>query len=332
MEGLAVMNFKNSSVLVTGATGLVGINLIESLIAQGSSITVLVSDYPQSLNSHAFDLVRSVTVYNGDLADERLVSRAVIESECEYIFHLGAQTLVGTALKDPVSTFKTNIQGTWNILEASKKAGNQIKSITIASSDKAYGTSEILPYLEDFPLKGSGPYDVSKSCTDLLGQTYADTYGLPIGIARCGNIYGPGDLNWSRIVPGTIKSIFNHQQPMLRSDGSNTRDYIFVRDVVQAYETLALAVATNENSHIAYNFSNDRAYSVNEIYSEICSLMTGNFIEPQILNQATNEIQDQHLSSERAKSDLNWIAQFDLNRGLATTIPWYKNLLSIRGE
>ena len=308
MEGLAVMNFKNSSVLVTGATGLVGINLIESLIAQGSSITVLVSDYPQSLNSHAFDLVRSVTVYNGDLADERLVSRAVIESECEYIFHLGAQTLVGTALKDPVSTFKTNIQGTWNILEASKKAGNQIKSITIASSDKAYGTS------------------------DLLGQTYADTYGLPIGIARCGNIYGPGDLNWSRIVPGTIKSIFNHQQPMLRSDGSNTRDYIFVRDVVQAYETLALAVATNENSHIAYNFSNDRAYSVNEIYSEICSLMTGNFIEPQILNQATNEIQDQHLSSERAKSDLNWIAQFDLNRGLATTIPWYKNLLSIRGE
>ena len=207
---------------------------------------------------------------------------------------------------------------------------NSAQSIVVASSDKAYGTSEALPYLEDFPLKGEGPYDVSKSCTDLISQSFGLTYRLPVVVARCGNIYGPGDLNWSRIIPGTIKSLLNMQIPELRSDGKSTRDYIFVEDVVEGYLVLA---ERNYGGGIvpgaAYNFSNEEALTVREVYSAICEEIVGEQVEPIVRNNTSSEITHQHLSSLKAKFDLNWKAKFAIDIGLKQTIPWYKSILEL---
>lgn len=318
-------------VLVTGATGLVGSKLVQRLIDMKAKVAVLlVEESPESLLVRN-KLLKKCTVYSGNLADYSFVERSVCDFEPEIVFHLGAQTIVGKAIQNPKVTFEANIQGTWNLLEAIRLNVHEIKSISVASSDKAYGTSEVLPYDESFPLHGDGPYDVSKSCTDLISQSYGTTYDLPVVIARCGNIYGPGDLNWSRIVPGTLRALFKDETPVIRSNGSNLRDYIFVDDVVNAYLNLA-ANRMRWQPGEAFNFSNDKAYSVMEIYTAICDVVLGKYVEPKIMNLAMNEIQDQHLTSEKAGRTLNWESQYSLEEGLQLTAPWYKKNLEMESN
>jgi CDP-glucose 4,6-dehydratase len=286
LEGLEMSFWNNKSVLVTGATGLVGSWLIRDLLQKGARVTALVLDHDPSsqlIRSGDYNLI---SVVNGDLRNYKDVSRAVFTNECTEIFHLGAQTIVGTALRDPISTFESNIQGTWNVMEAARQSNGVVKSVVVASSDKAYGSSDLLPYLENFPLHGDGPYDVSKSCTDLIAQSYGSTYGIPITIARCGNIYGGGDLNWSRIVPGTIRDLLNNKRPILRSDGTFVRDYVHVDDVVSAYLRLSEVSQSKNLNGEAFNFSRDEPLSVLELYREISMIVVGKYIEPQIQSTA----------------------------------------------
>lgn len=325
MESMGGMSFwAGKRVLVTGATGLVGSWLTRALVDHRAHVVALVCELdPQS------ELIRSgtlseVVVVNGRLEDRALVERAANEHEIDTIFHLGAQTLVGTARRAPVSTFESNIQGTWNVLEAARLCAGQVKRVVVASSDKAYGEQPQLPYVEDMPLIGRAPYDVSKSCADLLSQSYHTTYGLPVTIARCGNIYGGGDLNWSRIVPGTIRSLLRGEQPVIRSDGTLIRDYLYVDDVVGAYLLLGEAIGDSFSGD-AFNFSDESPMSVLDIYRAICEAM-GSDVEPAVLGQSAGEIQNQHLSAAKAAAALGWKAKFDLREGLARTVDWYSNL------
>ena len=320
--------WKGRRVLVTGATGLVGSWLVKRLLTLEADVHGLVLDAdPDSELIRSGDISR-ITVTNGDLRIPMDVSRAVKNSNCEVIFHLGAQTIVGTALNDPMWTFESNIAGTWNLLEAVRQSGNQVKSVVVASSDKAYGTSDVLPYLEGFSLHGEGPYDVSKSCTDLIAQSYGKTYKLPVTVARCGNIYGGGDLNWSRIIPGTIRSLIQGAQPEIRSDGSFIRDYVYVMDIVDAYIHLAVETEKGKINGEAFNFSRDEPLSVMDLYKQICQAFDNSYVEPKILNSAKNEIKDQHLDSSKAKKVLGWKSNFTLTDGLTETIDWYKTNLT----
>jgi CDP-glucose 4,6-dehydratase len=317
--------FINRRVLVTGGTGLVGSKLVEALLSKAASVAVIISETIPSSPIVKNGLLEQCKQYFGDLADYHLVERVINDFEPEIVFHLGAQTIVGKSNKNPKLTFESNIQGTWNILEALRLNAPDVESISVASSDKAYGTSDFLPYDETFALHGDGPYDVSKSCTDLIAQSYGHTYNMPVVVARCGNIYGAGDSNWSRIVPGTFKSLLLNQQPVLRSNGTNLRDYIFLDDVVSAYLNLASNVNRWQPGD-AFNFSNEKAYSVLEIYREICEVISGEYVQPKILGTAANEIQDQHLSSAKALSILEWKAENNLQSGLRMTAPWYQTL------
>jgi CDP-glucose 4,6-dehydratase len=320
--------WKGRRVLVTGATGLVGSWLVKRLLTLEADVHGLVLDAdPDSELIRSGDISR-ITVTNGDLRIPMDVSRAVKNSNCEVIFHLGAQTIVGTALNDPMWTFESNIAGTWNLLEAVRQSGSQVKSVVVASSDKAYGTSDVLPYLEGFSLHGEGPYDVSKSCTDLIAQSYGKTYKLPVTVARCGNIYGGGDLNWSRIIPGTIRSLIQGAQPEIRSDGSFIRDYVYVMDIVDAYIHLAVETEKGKINGEAFNFSRDEPLSVMDLYKQICQAFDNSYVEPKILNSAKNEIKDQHLDSSKAKKVLGWKSNFTLTDGLTETIDWYKTNLT----
>ncbi|MEI6514055.1 MAG: NAD-dependent epimerase/dehydratase family protein [bacterium] len=319
--------WKDKSVLVTGATGLVGSWLVHELLKQGSNVTALVLD-----NDPASELCRSgdidrISVVNGNLSSYHDVARSMYTNECTEVFYLGAQTIVGTALLDPISTFESNIQVTWNVLEAVRQSEGMVKAVVVASSDKAYGSSRNLPYLEDHPLHGDGPYDVSKSCTDLLAQSYGNTYGLPVTVARCGNIYGGGDLNWSRIVPGTIRDLVLKKQPVLRSDGTFIRDYVHVDDVISGYMKLAEVSQEKKLNGEAFNFSRNEPLSVKALYEFICQATVGNYVEPLILNTAKSEIKDQHLNSTKAKTALGWSSSVSITDGLTKTVDWYRKYL-----
>ena len=317
--------WSGKNVLVTGATGLVGSWLVQELLLQGANVSCLVWDADPTSELISSKLIDQTSVINGDLADIPACEKAISSSNCEYIFHLGAQTIVGEAMQDPVRTFRSNIQGTWNLLDSIRNSKTPIKSVVVASSDKAYGTANTLPYKEDFPLHGDGPYDVSKTCTDLLAQSYATTYGLPISVARCGNIYGGGDLNWSRIVPGTIKSLLMDETPILRSDGTFIRDYVHVDDIVEAYLFLAEQTEAKNIQGEAYNFSRDEPLSVLDIYREVCSVVVGKYVEPKILSTTTAEIKDQHLDSSKAREELGWKSTVTLEKGITKTFDWYLN-------
>jgi CDP-glucose 4,6-dehydratase len=321
-------SWQGRSVLVTGATGLVGSWLARSLLDQGAHVSALVIDMDPSSELIRSGDIQKVSVINGDLADFNAVSRAVHQNACEAVFHLGAQTIVGTALVDPVRTFQSNIQGTWNLLEAVRNSNGRVKSVMVASSDKAYGSAKHLPYTEEHPLHGDGPYDVSKSATDLIAQSYATTYGLPIVIARCGNIYGGGDLNWSRIVPGTIRSLLAGEAPVLRSDGTFVRDYVHVDDIVDAYLHLGAAAETQNIIGGAYNFSRDEPLTVMALYKAVCLAAVGHEVQPVVLNSARAEIQDQHLDSAKARAELKWSSKVSLEEGLAKTKDWYSTYLT----
>ena len=313
--------------LVTGATGLVGGWLVKSLVAAGADVVCLVRDWmpgSELVRSGAWDRVKIV---RGDVVDQALLERALGEYEIDTVIHLAAQTIVGIANRNPVSTFEANIQGTWCLLEACRRSP-KVKQIVVASSDKAYGDQDILPYDEATPLQGQHPYDVSKSCADLISYTYANSYDLPVTITRCGNFYGGGDLNWNRIVPGTVRSVLRGQAPVIRSDGSFVRDYFYVEDGAAAYMLLAEKMAQNPGlKGEAFNFSNELQVTVLELTQKILDVM-GSDLKPDIRNEASNEIKHQYLSAAKARRMLNWEPLYTLDGALEKTIQWYREFLT----
>jgi CDP-glucose 4,6-dehydratase len=319
--------WNNRPVLVTGATGLVGGWLVNRLLAAGADVVAVVRDrVPQSVlvQSKDIDAVRTV---HGDICELALMERALGEYEIDTVFHLAAQTIVGIANRNPVSTLQSNVQGTWSVLEAARRSP-AVKQIVVASSDKAYGDQEALPYDERTPLEGRHPYDVSKSCADLISRMYAVTYKLPVTVTRCGNFYGGGDLNWNRIVPGTIRSIVNGQRPVIRSDGQYIRDYFYVEDGAAAYMHLAERLACDRSlCGEAFNFSNEIQVTVAELVDRILALM-GSKLTPDVRNEASHEIRHQYLSAAKARQTLNWNPGFTLEQGLESTIAWYKEFLA----
>ena len=320
--------WRDRPVFVTGATGLLGSWLSRKLVELGAKAVVLVRDWVPESEFIQNGSVSQATVIRGDLSDLAVLERVLNEYEIDTIFHLAAQTIVGTANRGPISTFESNIQGTWSVLEAARRSP-LIKQIVVASSDKAYGDHEKLPYTEDAPLIGRHPYDVSKSCSDLIAQSYAHSFGLPVCITRCGNLFGGGDLNWNRLIPGTIRSVIRNEPPIIRSDGTYIRDYFYVEDAVSAYVRLAEQMAddTTLSGH-AFNFSNETQLNVLDLTRRILSLMDRKDLEPTVLDQASNEIIHQYLSAEKARMMLGWLPAFSLDEGLARSIAWYRQFLS----
>ena len=313
----------NARVLVTGATGLVGSSLVRCLLSADAEVHALVLPKPEPES----DLLRSgrlarIRVHEGRLEDPVAVAAAVEAARPRFVFHLGAQPLVGLARAHPVATFEANVRGTWALLEACRTM-SEPPIVAVASSDKAYGASAKLPYVETDPLAGSEPYEASKAITDILAQTYARSYGLPTRIARCGNIYGIGDWNWSRIVPGTIRSLLRGERPVLRSDGTPVRDYIHVDDVVAAYLALATAdVAPGE----AFNFSSGERLTVREVVDAVTTAV-GAALQPVVLNEARGEIAAQYLDSSKARTTLGWKPRRRLGESLSDIVTWYRELL-----
>jgi CDP-glucose 4,6-dehydratase len=314
-------------VLVTGATGLLGGWLVQDLVARGADLVCVVRDWvPQSEFARAGALDR-VRVVRGSVRDQALLERAIGEYEIDTVFHLAAQTIVPVANRNPMSTFESNVQGTWALLEACRRSPT-VRAVVLASSDKAYGASDGLPYTEETPLRGEHPYDASKSCADLIARAYAVTYQLPVAITRCGNFFGGGDLNWNRIVPGTIRAALRRRRPIIRSDGQFVRDYFYVDDAAAAYRLLAERLAGDPSlSGEAFNFSYERPMSVLEIVGLVLTVM-GSDLTPDVRNEATGEIRRQYLSAAKARRVLGWRPLRTLDEGLDRTIAWYRDLLA----
>lgn len=318
--------WRDRPTLITGATGLVGGWLTRRLVEAGADVVCLVRDWVPECELFRSRLNERVKIAYGDVRDQALLERCLGEYEVRTVLHLAAQTIVTAANRNPVSTFETNIAGTWTLLEGARRTPC-VEQVILASSDKAYGDCRSLPYDEDTPLKGNHPYDVSKSCADLIAQAYANTYDLPVTITRCGNFYGGGDLNWNRIVPGTIRSILRGECPIVRSDGQYVRDYFYVEDGVAAYMLLAERLANDPAlSGQAFNFSNEIQFTVLDLVQELLALMNSD-LQPRLLNHASHEIRHQYLSAEKARRMLDWKPQFTLQQGLARTIDWYQQFL-----
>ena len=313
--------WENKNILITGCTGLLGSWLTESLVSKKANVVGLVRDSVPKSRFYQSKIGNTVVTVRGEIENYFLLERIINEYEIDTVFHLAAQTIVTIANRNPISTFKSNIEGTWNILEACRKS-SLVSRIVVASSDKAYGDQPILPYDEKTPLEGRHPYDVSKSCADLICRAYFETYNLPVCVTRCGNFYGGGDLNYNRIIPGTIQSIFHHQRPAIRSDGSPLRDYFYIHDGVDAYILVAEQMENKGIHGEAFNFSTEHPYSVLDIVQKIIDLM-GSDLKPELLNHAANEIHDQYLSAGKAKKLLNWESKYTLESGLKETIDWY---------
>jgi len=315
-------------VLVTGCTGLLGSWLTQALCDAGALVVGLIRDeVPQSLLITSGTVSR-IRVVHGDVTDYATVERAINEYEVETVFHLAAQTIVGIANRSPLSTFETNIRGTWLTLEAARRSPT-VKRIVVASSDKAYGTQPVLPYTEAMPLQGLHPYDASKSAADLIVQTYANTYGLPVAVTRCANLFGGGDLNWNRLIPGTIRSALQGQRPIIRSDGTLVRDYLYVRDAVEAYLSLAQALRRDELYGEAFNCGTDGPASVLEMTRHILSVSPHPDLKPVVLNEAKNEIKDQYLDSAKMRDVIGWAPQYSRTEALRETMAWYADYLGI---
>jgi CDP-glucose 4,6-dehydratase len=310
-------------VFVTGASGLLGSALVEELVARGAKVTCLLRDWVPDSRLFGEGLMGRVDVVRGELEDLAVLLRAINEYEIDTVFHLGAQTIVGTASRSPLSTFEGNIRGTWNVLEACRLCPRLVERVIVASSDKAYGEHEVLPYTEDSPLQGRFPYDVSKSCADLISFSYAATYRTPVAVTRCGNLFGPGDLNFNRLIPGTIRSALLDEPPIIRSDGSFIRDYFYVRDAVDAYLQLAEAMPAEEIHGTAFNFGMERPLSVLEVVDLVLEQMGRSTLEPIVRNEASHEILRQYLDCSRARNVLGWAPTRTLEEGLRDTIRWY---------
>lgn len=313
-------------VLVTGCSGFVGRWLTRELVERGATVVGLVRDSVPEFERLLQGPLRMVTVVRGGVEDSGLVERTFNEYHIEVCLHLAAQSLVGTANRNPSSTFQTNILGTWNVLEAARRLARGTR-IIVASSDKAYGHPTQLPLTEEMPLAGRHPYDVSKSCADLLAQAYVATYDLPIGIVRCGNIYGEGDVNFNRIVPETMRALIRDEPPPIRSDGTFVRDYLYIGDAVSAYMVLAERLEDPSVRGEAFNFSSERPMSVLELVHLMIHASGKTHLEPRILGTATAEIREQYLSCAKARRILDWSAQVSIEDGLAKAYRWYEQYL-----
>jgi CDP-glucose 4,6-dehydratase len=327
MEGMGVNNFwRDRPTFVTGGTGLVGGWLTKRLAEDGASVVCLVRDWVPRSSLLSGELARTVSIVRGDVRDQALLERILGEYEIDTVLHLAAQTIVPIANRNPVSTFESNIGGTWSLLEACRRSPT-VKQVIYASSDKAYGECDNLPYDENTPLRGSHPYDVSKSCGDLIAQSYAVSYELPVAITRCGNFFGGGDLNWNRLVPGTIRSVLRGERPVVRSDGTLIRDYFYVEDGAAAYMLLAERLASDPSlTGVAFNFSNELQLTVRDMVERILKLM-GTGLDFDARDEATNEIPHQYLSAKRAREQLGWRPLYSLEEGLKRTIEWYGDFI-----
>ncbi|MBM3981667.1 MAG: NAD-dependent epimerase/dehydratase family protein [Planctomycetes bacterium] len=315
--------------LVTGGTGLVGGWVVKRLLRAQADVVCLVRDWVPDSEFVRGGAMQQVKVVRGDVCDQALMERVCGEFEIDTVIHLAAQTLVPVANRNPVATFESNIAGTWALLEACRRSP-KVKQIVLASSDKAYGEAEKLPYDENTPLQGRHPYDVSKSCADLIAQSYATTYGLPVAITRCGNFYGAGDLNWNRIVPGTIRSVLRGERPVIRSDGTHIRDYFYVEDGAAAYLMLAEKLAADPTLRgEAFNFSNETQVTVLDLVRMLLDQM-GSRLVPDVRNEASHEIKHQSLSAAKARDRLGWRPLFTLEEGLRRTVSWYSSFLATR--
>jgi CDP-glucose 4,6-dehydratase len=322
--------WRDRPVFVTGATGLVGAWVVRQLLAAGADVVALVRDWIPRSELVAAGLIDHIRVVRGDVRDQETLERGLGEYEIATVIHLAAQTTVGVANRNPVSTLDTNIRGTWALLEACRRTPT-IRQIVIASSDKAYGDQEVLPYTEEAPVLGRHPYDVSKSCADLLSQMYAKSYGLPVCVTRCGNFFGGGDLNWNRIVPGTIRSVIRGERPVIRSDGQFIRDYLYVEDGARAYLLLAEQLAANPAlAGDVFNFSYEQRMTVMDLVSRILDVM-GSRLEPEVRNEASNEIRNQYLDATKARKILGWSPAFTFDAGLRATVDWYKEYFAGSG-
>ena len=309
-------------VLVTGGTGFLGSHVVSRLVLAGAMVFCLVRQPISRQRLAQFPALSRTRQVVGDLKDGAFVRTALQGHGVETVFHLGAQTIVGVANKDPLTTFETNIQGTWSVLEGARLGG--VRQVVVASSDKAYGDHEKLPYEETAPLQGQHPYDVSKSCADLIAKAYAVSFGLDVAITRCGNFYGPGDLNWNRIVPGTVRAVLEGRRPLIRSDGLNVRDYFHVEDGAAANILLAEQLAARpELRGEAFNFSNETQVTVLELARRILAIM-GSDLTPDVRNEASNEIRHQYLSAAKARRVLGWEPLYTLDSGLKAAIEWYR--------
>jgi len=310
------------NVLITGYEGFLGSNLAKVLMdcANVIGLDILVRRKNTLFEKEDYN---KITVIKGDVADFKLIKNVLKKYKIDTVFHLAAEAIVGRSLENPLNTFQSNVEGTWNVLEASRELGT-VRSVIIASSDKAYGSHKELPYKESAPLKGEHPYDVSKSCADLIAHTYFKTYGLPVVITRCGNIYGPGDFNFSRIVPDAVRCLCLGKTLLIRSDGKFVRDYIYVGDIVDGYILLAENMQKMKIWGEAFNFSNENPMSVTELLERI-NIISSQKLRYKILNQAEYEIKEQYLCSRKAREIFGWKPSYDLAKGLAITIDWYKD-------
>ena len=320
------INWKNTNVLVTGADGFIGSHIAKELIDKGAKVTTIVRDIKKNNNLDLLDLRDKITIVHGDIVNFKDCERAINEYDIEFCFHIAAQAIVGPANRSPLSTFESNIKGTWNLLEVCRLS-KTIKGLIVASSDKAYGQQEKLPYTENSPLNGYFPYDASKACADVLARSYFMTYNLPLAITRNANTYGPADMNQSRIIPDVVMRLIKNEQPIIRSDGTPERDYLYIKDAVDAYLTLAENLHRDEVIGQAFNFGTGKPISVLGLFNKIIKIM-GNDIKPKILGEAKNEIDRQYLDSQKAKKILNWKAKYGIDSGLKETIEWYKDHFS----
>jgi CDP-glucose 4,6-dehydratase len=314
-------------VAVTGGTGFLGSHLVSRLVHLNAQVVVLVRDRtPASPVTSAWR--DAVSLVEGAVEDQKLCERLLVEYGVQVVFHLAAQTQVGVANASGVSTFESNVRGTWSILEAVRRSP-AVRAIVTASSDKAYGAQPVLPYSEDMALRAIHPYDVSKACADLVAQSYATTWDAPVAVTRCGNFFGPGDTNWERLVPGTIRAVLEGQRPEVRSDGTPTRDYLYVEDAALAYLCLGEALVADPSlAGQGFNFSNERPVSVLEII-ELIQKAADTSLEPLILGKARNEIDNQWLSSAKARKLLGWSPTYDLEEALRLTVAWYRDMLGL---
>lgn len=327
------MNFwDGKNVIVTGANGFLGSWLTGKLVQNGASVVTLLRDDIPNSNLFYSGTNKRVSIVWGDLSDFDTVRRALNEYSIDTVFHIGAQAIVSVANQSPLPTFFSNIVGTWNVLEASRLT-DTIGCVIMASSDKAYGKHEILPYTEDAPLLAKYPYDVSKACADMIARSYWATYRLPVGVTRCANLYGGGDLNFSRIVPDAVKSVLYNRQPVIRSDGTPIREYFYIEDAVEAYLSFAEKMRQKNLEGEAINFGTGEYVSVMELVKRIIEA-SGRKLEPKILGKGIphGEIDKQYLSSEKARRLLGWSAKIGLDEGLKKTIDWYRTYFKFMDE
>jgi CDP-glucose 4,6-dehydratase len=320
--------WQGRKVFVSGATGLLGSWMIEELLARGAQVTILMRDWVPESRAVTAGLLERCEVVRGELEDFAVVLRALNEHEVDTVLHLGAQAIVGTAARTPLSTFESNIRGTWTLLEAARQSSRLVRRVVVASSDKAYGAHDQLPYTEATPLQGRFPYDVSKACGDLIALSYFHSYGLPVAVTRCGNLFGGGDLNFNRLIPGTIRSGLRGEPPQIRSDGSFVRDYFFVRDAVAAYLQLAERLPEPGIVGETFNFGSETPLSVLEVVARVLAALGRPDLKPVILNEAQQEIHRQYLDCAKARTRLGWGPTCSFDEGLVETIEWYRAWLA----